>query len=64
MGSRFDPNDLERLFESLRRLVDEAEAAQRSGNFPLARHATANLAFATQLIHLGLKERPLTTAGR
>lgn len=64
MGRHFRPDDFERLFESLRNLVDQAEAAQRSGDIPLARHATANLAFATQLIHHGLKERALTTAKR
>lgn len=64
MGRHFRPDDFERLFESLRNLVDQAEAAQRSGNIPLARHATANLAFATQLIHHSLKERSLTTAHR
>jgi hypothetical protein len=62
MGKHFHPQDFERLFESLRNLVDEAEAAQRSGNLSLARHATANLAFATQLIHFGLKERRLSTS--
>ena len=62
MGNHVRPNELERLFSSLRNLVDQAEAAQRSGNLPLARHATANLAFATQLIHHSLKERGLAAS--
>lgn len=57
VGKQFQPDEFERLFRSLRNLVDQAEAAQRSGDLSLARHATANLAFATQLIHAGLRER-------
>lgn len=56
MTNRLQKRDLERLFESLRNLVDQAEAAERSGNMTLARHATANLAFATQLVHQTLRE--------
>lgn len=52
---RFQRGDPERLFESLRNLVDQAETAQRSGDIPLARHAMANLAFATQLTQEMLK---------
>lgn len=48
--------DYRRLFENLRVLVNEAEAAYLSGNHLLARHATANLSFATNLIHSSLKE--------
>jgi len=62
VGKRFQADEFERLFHSLRNLVDQAEAAQRSGDLSLARHATANLAFATQLIHTGLKERDMITA--
>jgi hypothetical protein len=62
VGRRFRPDEFEVLFRSLRNLVDEAEAAQRSGTLSLARHATANLAFATQLIHTGLRERGMVSA--
>lgn len=54
--NRFQRGDLERLFESLRNLVDQAERAQRSGDIPLARHAMANLAFATQLTQKMLRD--------
>ena len=49
--------DYERLFQNLRKLVDEAEQAYRSGDPLLARHATANLSFATNLIHSSLRPR-------
>lgn len=52
---RFQPEDYERLFQNLRKLVDEAEQAYLSGDPLLARHATANLSFATNLIHSSLE---------
>jgi hypothetical protein len=51
------PEDMKRLFANLHVLVDEAEAAYLSGDHLLARHATANLSFATNLIHSSLKEQ-------
>lgn len=56
MAKKIGPEEYERLFASLRSLVDQTEAAYLSGNLPLARHATANLSFATNLIHSSLRE--------
>lgn len=56
MRKRLGPEEYSRLFKSLRNLVDEAEDAYQSGSLALARHATANLAFATNLLHASLRE--------
>jgi hypothetical protein len=56
VAKKIGPEEYERLFASLRSLVDQTEAAYLSGNLPLARHATANLSFATNLIHSSLRE--------
>lgn len=61
MAKKISPEDHARLFTSLRSLVDQTEAAYLSGNLPLARHATANLSFATNLIQTSLREED--TAG-
>lgn len=54
--------EYERLFASLRNLVDQAEEAYRTGSVELARHATANLSFATHLIHSSLGRRTASTS--
>lgn len=56
MARDLTQQEYERLFASLRNLVDQAEEAYRSGSYLMARHATANLSFATHLIHSRLKE--------
>jgi hypothetical protein len=56
VAKKIGPDDYQRLFASLRSLVDQTEAAYLSGNLPLARHATANLSFATNLIHSSLRQ--------
>ena len=57
---RVQPGDQERLFESLRNLIDQAEQAHRSGDIHLVRHAMANLAFATQLAQKMFKDSART----
>lgn len=59
MPRKLAPHEYERLFASLRNLVDQAEEAYHSASPELARHATANLSFATHLIHssLGAEQR-------
>lgn len=64
MTRHLSPEDYDRLFASLRNLVDQAEEAYRSGVPELARHATANLSFATSLIHASLGRTRLTRSGR
>ncbi|MEA2452487.1 MAG: hypothetical protein QOG04_1197 [Actinomycetota bacterium] len=59
MRKRLSPEEYDRLFDSLRSLVDQAQEAYLSGSIALARHATANLSFATHLIHSGLNEQDL-----
>lgn len=61
MTRQIELDDFKRLFENLRVLVDEAESAHLSGDHLRSRHATANLTFATNLIHASLKE-PLRVA--
>lgn len=56
MTKRLGPEDYDRLFASLRSLVDQAEEAYLSGSLQLARHATANLSFAATMLHTSLRE--------
>lgn len=60
MARKLAPQEYERIFASLRNLVDQAEEAYRSGSLELARHATANLSFAAHLVHTSLEteQRP------
>ena len=62
MTRHLSEEDLTRLFDNLRALVDEAEEANRSGDYLRARHATANLTFAAHLIHSSLRDRDEVTS--
>lgn len=64
MRKKLGPEEFDRLFLSLRNLVDQAEEAYLSGSLALARHATANLSFATQLLHSSLREEDLASVHR